>query len=272
MDNLSLDNSPSITFSSCFYILKSKFNAETYIQWMNNMISIVNNFNLVIYTDEKSHIYIKTNNPRIKIIIKPFENFFCYKFKKYWISNHNKNIFLNDRTCWELNMLWSEKISFVNETKQNKYFETEFYGWCDIGYFRNRQNDLHTMFLDKWPTKNKLTSLDKSTIHYACVSNYIVELFDIINKKDEQGLPIMEIPPNQISIAGGFFIAHHNKIKWWRDTYYVKLLAYFRNDRLVKDDQIILADCIFSDLKSFTLHTENNPDYDNWFLFQRWGI
>lgn len=50
----------SNTFSSCFYILKSKFDETTYINWMNNFISIVNEFYLVIYTDESSVKYIDT--------------------------------------------------------------------------------------------------------------------------------------------------------------------------------------------------------------------
>jgi hypothetical protein len=34
------------------------------------------------------------------------------------------------KTSWELNMLWNEKISFVNKAYQEKYFdETEWYGW-----------------------------------------------------------------------------------------------------------------------------------------------
>jgi hypothetical protein len=48
----------SITFSSCFYIIKSKFDPSIYIEWMTNFISIVNKFNLVIYTDENSSKYI----------------------------------------------------------------------------------------------------------------------------------------------------------------------------------------------------------------------
>lgn len=47
----------SLTFSSCFYIIKSKFDPRFYIEWMNNLISIVNKFNLVIYTDEKLQIH-----------------------------------------------------------------------------------------------------------------------------------------------------------------------------------------------------------------------
>ena len=62
----------SITFSSCFYIIKSKFDPTTYINWMNNFLSIVtnkNNLNLVIYSDDNSaqhiNIYVK-ENPKIK--------------------------------------------------------------------------------------------------------------------------------------------------------------------------------------------------------------
>ena len=111
----------SITFSSCFYIIKSKFEPDIYVEWMNNFISIVNNFNLIIYTDENSRKYIDTKeNNKIKIIIKPIEQFYNYKYKTDWIENHQKNLLLNDKSSWELNMLWSEKISFVKETIERK--------------------------------------------------------------------------------------------------------------------------------------------------------
>lgn len=64
-----------ITFSSCFYIIKSKFEPRIYIEWMNNLISIVNNFNLVIYTDEYTFKFIDTKNkPNIKVVIRPLED------------------------------------------------------------------------------------------------------------------------------------------------------------------------------------------------------
>ena len=92
---------------------------------MTNFLSIVNNnFNLVIYTDENSLQYIPKRE-NVKIIIKSFEQFYNYKYKDYWIQNHEKNNLLNNRIDWKVNMLWSEKIWFVNETIQNKYFNTE---------------------------------------------------------------------------------------------------------------------------------------------------
>lgn len=263
----------SITFSSCFYIIKSKFDPNIYIQWMNNFISIVNNFNLVIYTDQNSCKYINTmENPRIKVILKPIDQFYNFKYKDYWIENHKKNILLNDKSCWELNMLWSEKIWFVNETIERKYFDTKFYGWCDIGYFRDRHDDTHTINLRNWSNIEKINLLDKNKIYYACINNdngYMNYLYKIANNKNENGLPVQEIPPTQNSIAGGFFIVHKDKINWWIKTYDSKLESYFKNNYLVKDDQIILVDCILSNLIDFTLFRENLPGLDNWFMFQR---
>jgi hypothetical protein len=263
----------AITFSSCFYIIKSKFDFTTYIEWMNNFISIVNQFNLVIYTDENSISYINTNdNPRIKVIIKPIGEFYNFKYKNYWIENHKKNFLLNDKSCWELNMLWSEKIWFVKETIERKYFDTDFYGWCDIGYFRNRPEDINTYQLTNWCNNKEILENNINKICYACINNdngYMNYLFQIVNNKNELGLPKQEIPPYQNSIAGGFFFLHKERIEWWSSIFDSKLELYFKNKYLVKDDQIILVDCILSNLDSFTLFRENKPNLDNWFMFQR---
>jgi hypothetical protein len=243
---------------------------------MNNFISIVNEFNLIIYTDENSSKFIDSkNNPKIIIIIKPLEDFYNYKYKDYWIENHKKNILINDVSCWELNMLWSEKIWFVKETIERKYFDSDFYGWCDIGYFRNRTGeytDTNTSFLSHWPKKEKILTLDNNKIIYACINNdnkHINYLYKLINKKNYIGLPIQPIPPIQQSISGGFFILNKNNIGWWSSTYENKLKLYFENNYLVKDDQIILADCILSNTSMFRLFRENIKPYDNWFMFQR---
>jgi hypothetical protein len=110
-------------------------------------------------------------------------------------------------------------------------------------------------------------------------SNFVYEMnntFDYLNKlieyvtvKNSLGLPEEEIPANQVSIAGGFFISHQSKLDWWRTLFDEKLSLYFKHERLVKDDQIIIADCVFSNMRDFVLLRENNPSFDNWFMFQR---
>ena len=263
----------SITFSSCFYIIKSKFDPSVYVSWMNNLISIVNHFNLVIYTDENSARHIDTKeNPRIKVIIKPLEEFHNYKYKDFWIKNHSKNVLLNGKSSWELNMLWSEKIWFVKETIERKVFETDFYGWTDIGYFRNRRDDIHTSKLTNWSNNKSVIENNVNKICYACINNdnnYVNYLYKLVNNKNSEGLPIKEIPSDQQSISGGFFFLHKDKIEWFLKTYDTKLQLYFNYNYLVKDDQIILADCVFSNTEHFKLFREKHMNLDNWFMFQR---
>lgn len=268
----------SITFSTCFYPLKNKFTNNIYFEWMDNMLSQVNQYYLVIYTDKDTKPFFDkyaNANANIRIVIKPMEEFTLYTYKDKWISNHERNYELKNRVSWEVNMLWNEKIHFVHETMKNKYFdETEFYGWCDIGYFRNRPNDMKKSELINWARPEKINEMitNKNRVYYALINNnsdYISALFKVIQNKNAVGLPKVPIPAHQCSIAGGFFISHKNKLEEWRDYYYSQLELYFKHDYLVKDDQIIIADCIFSRMKDFKLIRENRPEYDNWFLFQR---
>lgn len=264
----------NITFSTCWYSFKAKFNYNIYFNWIDNMLSNVNNYYLVVYTDEEGYKYLqKYISPNIKIIIKPYTDFFNYQYKEYWIKNHEKNILLKNLVDWRVNMLWSEKIHFVNETKVKKYFDTEFYGWCDIGYFRNRNNDTPNLLLTNWPSSNKLELLNKNKIYYALVNNekaYVNNIFMIVQDKNKDGIPREPIPHNQITVAGGFFICYKDKLEWWKKNYDTKLRLYFKYDQLVKDDQIIIADCIFSSLQDFHLVQEEKVEFDNWFLFQRY--
>jgi len=268
-----------ITFVSSFYILKSKFSLNKYEEWFSNLLLNVKYFNLVIFTNNKSKYLLEkyiNNNNNIKIILLELPQFYNYKYKDYWIKNHLSNNLLNDnsiyKTNWELNMLYSEKISFIKNVMHNKYFDTEWYGWLDIGYFRGRNNDIPNYMISKWPNHNKIKSLNKNKIHYGNVCNnneYENKLFKLILNKNNKGLPINPIPEGQMSVAGGFFLIYKNNIEWWFETYTQKLELYFKNNYLVKDDQMIIIDCIVNNLKKFNIHKENNIMFDNWFMFQR---
>ena len=264
----------SITFTTCFYKIKSKFNPEVYYKWMTNLLENVNNYNLVIFTDEENKLIIKNiikDNKNIKIMIKPFENFYNYKYKNQWIKNQQQNSFLNF-IDWKLQLIWSEKISFVLECVNNKYFDTEYYGWIDIGYFRCRHNDINIDEIKKWPNREKISGLNNNKIYYGNVNNnknFINYLFNIVNNKNNKGLPTIEIPPTQNTFAGGCFISHKNNVEWWRNTFDEKIKLYFENNYLVKDDQIIIVDCIMSNIDKFIILEENNENFDNWFMFQR---
>ena len=66
----------SITFATCFYEIKSKFDANTYKQWMNNFL-LYTSAKLVVYTDSKSLHHLPTDlSNNIKVVIKEFPDFY----------------------------------------------------------------------------------------------------------------------------------------------------------------------------------------------------
>lgn len=269
-----------VTFSTCWYILKSKFSANTYCKWISNLLSIVKNFNLVIYTNAESYKYllplVDSSNKNIKVIFKAIEDFYTYKYKEYWIKNHEKsNMELHKHTDWKLNMLWNEKIFFVHETIKNRYFNSLYYVWCDIGYFRNRPNDLHTAYLKNWPNPIKLLSGNfmNRYIHYACVQNNSIILERLSDDITKHYINKLDSPPTikytELCFAGGFFILRPEFAADYVKIYDEKLNYYFKNDYFIKDDQTIIMDIIFTNPNMFYVHSENDIKYENWFMFQR---
>ena len=274
-----------VILSTAWYQFKAKFDKDIYRKWIHNMLSNVNNYKLVVYTNEESNPYVLpyTSNPNIKLVIKEEQEFYGYKYKKEWKANHERNELLNQKVDWRVNMLWNEKVHFVYETVTNGYFvdanetgskdKTEtIYGWCDIGYFRCRTTDITQSEISGWPNPEAITKVKiNSKIYYARVNNdseYIKHLFTIANTKSAAGMPVFDIPPTQNSIAGGFFLISKANLLWFREEYDKTLKRYFFFNTLIKDDQIILVDVIFSNMARFTL-IQTKEDQDKWFQFQR---
>jgi hypothetical protein len=300
-----------ITFSTCWYIVKSKFSIEQYLEWIHNLFSIVNNFNLVIYTDingynslkpliltnkfckpfriedtksNGSNPFISTpergglnekwykNQDKIRFIIKPMEDFYGYRYKDAWIKNHNtSHLSLHKKIDWRLNMLWCEKIHFVNETIRNKYFTTMYYGWCDIGYFRNLTAAKMSLLSD-WPSPTKILK-SPNKIHYGCVQtnpgkynglqNDITTHYTRHYNNLKKTAPISSEKIEDVCFSGGFFILTKPLAEIYGRLFDIKLQYYFQNGFTIKDDQQIIMDCIFTNPQLFHIHFSSD-----WFMFQ----
>ena len=245
-----------ITFVTCWYNLKCKFPEQKYQSWISNFLQYVENFNLIIYTDKNSLSILENykDNHKIKIIIFEKEDWELYKLKDKFSQNHKRNNLLNTngrRRCYHA--LVSENKFFVEKAIQDKIFESDYYGWCDIGYFRDSTPK-------NWPTQYKIDLLDKNKIYYTLVNRST--LFVLKNIKKRTGKVL--IPNKQVSIAGGFFIGHREKCTEWCEFFETKLNHYFSNNMLVKDDQIIILDCILENESFFELIN------GGWFNFKRY--
>ena len=78
--------------------LPLKFTKKIYSSWFSNFLTNVNNFNLVLYTDNNSirllMPFIK-NNKRIKVVFLPIHLFYNFKYKDRWVKNQKDNIYLS---------------------------------------------------------------------------------------------------------------------------------------------------------------------------------
>lgn len=288
LNKLTNNNSTRLlTVVTCWYHIKSKFSPTKYVSWIQNLLFIVGNFNLIIYTDLKSFELISNldglNNPLIRIVFLNFEQFITYQFKDNWIKNHNESgLELHQHVDWKLNMLWNEKVFFVQDAYKRKYFNTPYYAWCDIGYFRNELNDTPLRFLkNQWPDYNKLTKEPFSIpyVHYGCIQNNNIQFVSLKSKitsfykyKNNLGVNYSLGPNPDLTIncfAGGFFLIHRQLIDLYAKIYFNKLAYYFANNYIIKDDQTIITDIIFTNSNLFYIHYELTNKFNNWFMFQR---
>jgi len=284
---------PIITFITAWYDLGSKFAKEQYYIWAENLLKNVRKFNLIVYVDNNE---VKTlinklsnNNPLIYVIILPFDELFLMKqYSTLFEENHKYNKELNRLISWKLLILWCSKQYFVEMSEneiinKNKKYPTQitkYYGWIDIGYFRNTSNHnkinngghLSEEEIQQFPDLNKIKKLNVDKIHYALVYPENIKILkQFVYNRNDYGLPNIPLPLNQLSIAGGFFIlGGGGPSKIWREQFETHLLKYLQNNYIVKDDQYIIIDLIILNPKIFELWVEpQNKYFDSWFLFQR---
>lgn len=237
-----------IVFYTLIYKIKSKFDFEKYEEWGKNFINNMKDQTLVIYTDNNTYNILKNifDHNNIKIIILELNNFTYYKYIDFF--NNCTHLTSGHNISPELLLIWLERIIILDNLK--KYITSDFYAFVDFGYFRDEI--IYNNFF-----KNDII-LNKDKIYYCLVKNDIIYLKnDIISYYNiNKNYPIK----NDGIIGGGFFIIHYDKIDFYINLFENKILSYINNNRLIKDDQIIISDIIFdkNNIEHFELITDTD--------------
>ena len=255
----------TLTLSTCWYTFKNKHNTGKYIEWMKNFLNYVDNFNLIIYTNQNSVDIFKnfSLSDRVKIVILEKEDWDLIKYEQQLLNNFERNIYLKNQLSFEVWLVYLQKTYLVKKTIKDNHFDTKFYGWCDIGYFRN------TTAKD-WATSRSLNKLSPEKINYCLMKNlFIDKLRFFLNQKDfSMNEARKKIPPNQQSIAGGFFVGNKEKCLEWSGFFDTTLMYYLNNNLLIKDDQIIILDCVLQKETFFNLvNSSKQPSERKWTYF-----
>jgi hypothetical protein len=257
--------------------MKNRHGYEKHMNWFRDFIGVINQFYLVIYTGENEYPWIcneiqkldETTQRKMKVILKPFSEFHNYKHERFWMDNNARpECKISEIADWRLNMLWCEKTHFVRETIEKQYFDTEYYGWCDVGYFRDTLSwgggEYRERIRKQWPNPNKINRLHKDKVYYGCNISpknlhtcYYFHMNHFHNKEPDTGIPRDLYPPLAHLLSGGFYITGREKALWWCRRFQDVLEQYITNNAVIQDDQHIIAHCVFTTRETVASGTMN---------------
>ena len=150
---------------------------QTYGWWMRNTLSI--DANIVVYTEskfiEELTKYRQEFDPELKktkFIEQPLEELPMYKkynsilTKLMGSEEFNKKVSFHDVPEMSqplYNIIMFNKVFFLKDTIDNKYFDNDMVIWADAGGLRN---DVNLYKNKKWPSISRIKKLDPNKITF----------------------------------------------------------------------------------------------------------
>jgi len=254
------------TIVTCYFNLNSKHSKENYKQWIHNMLSNIET-GMVIFTDEESYDYIvKSRGQYLKnthIIITSLDRFHTNQYQEDWVRHHK--LFDPEKAIHspELYMVWAEKSHFLKQSIQMNTFESDYFMWCDIGCFRNRQQqgDIPLDKIKHFPLEEKVKKCSSDKVYLTQTGPFHPLCYQL----GDDGLTKIEFTHISASIGGTIFLGHKDILLKWHDVYYNTIQTFIKKNRFIGKDQNIMANITISHPEMvFVIKASHN---DPWFFF-----
>ena len=205
---------------------------------------IVNNYDLVVYLDDKYLAEVKVKPERKNITVIPINEVILNLICPIWQRlAREQQIMLSKeyREAFASRLIYPEnsnpKYTLINHAKidflihAQDISSADFFCWIDFGY--------------KEPAKYPidLNRIDQERINYA--------LLNPVDDLDKNVMYTMLHAPEKIT--GGFFIGRRDKLRQYQELYH-DAHAWFQANNLADDDQHIVLRCYFAEPDLFKLH------------------
>lgn len=250
-------NTSLTTIVTAYFQLKtSKASHDTYVKWMQNMLTINNP--MVIFCDCQSKPFIQSmrNNENTVIIETTFKEFYSFKYSRAFAEHYAMDKEQHVGHNMFLYMIWSEKSHFLKRAIELNPFNSEYFLWVDIGCFRV-PNTQYT----HWPNPAKIATLDKSKV-----------LMLSVNPFTEEELNSFELPSFQHCnrIGGTIFGGYKDALLTWHDKYYEMLEHFISIGRFIGKDQSIMNSVYLLNKDLVQLINWVPGCSDKWFYLQEY--
>lgn len=256
------------TIVSCYYKSPAKHSTSEYDEWMANFLTTVEN-EMIIFCDEESYEKIMTLRKDFQeitfVYVLPLEETYCGNphYKEVWMKDWQRDI---EHSIHHPNLynIWNEKSMFVYRIMQLNPFNTDFFCWCDIGCFRNK-NDLH-LFKNGWPSSTFLSTAAKDKMYFLNITPFEESDFE----KQANGLS--RSFEYDTRIGATIFLGHRFIFEKWVEYFYKYMNDYITKDYFAGKDQNIIATIYVLHQEIFKLIRPAANEGDPWFYLQRYFL
>lgn len=224
-----------------------------YFQYFNNILSL--NCNLVIFIDEKDlnivqnlRSYIDPDLNKTKIVLKNFKDLEAYQkfFDKtkqvmcsdFFIKNRWEN-HTPEMIYPEYNIINFNKLSFLEESIKNNWFNSTYFMWIDAGFWHNKFPKEYRYIT--YPNDQKIKILDDDKVHFLLLGEYkkLKSYFD-----------------PHVNIAGSMFAGKSVPLLNLKNICY-EIIDECLNNNSINDDQTIYSYAYDKQPSLFTLKKGN---------------
>lgn len=262
MNNITFNYTTIVT---CYFKIPSKHSQEKYKEWMSNMLTNIST-PMVIFCDEESENFIKELRKdylsNTHIIVLSLDDFYTSRYKDKFTEHYELDPEQNIHSI-PLYMIWAEKSHFLKRAKTINPFDSQFFLWCDIGCFRNRQekNDVKLDMIKFFPNEIKIRSIPNNKIILVQTGKFSAGCSTL----NSNNLTNEEFTYYSHTISGTMFGGHFDIIDEWHKKYYSTLENFFKNNRFAGKDQSVMANIVIQYPNLVHLF---QPTYgDPWFYF-----
>eukprot|EP00985_Skeletonema_marinoi_P026668 scaffold20879_cov197-Skeletonema_marinoi.AAC.1 len=151
-----VDQSSPATIVTAYFKIKSKHTHTEYNQWMGNTMSLHDP--MVIYTSPDLVPAIKRlrSHALEHTMVIPMELHEMrmptqYGIQPFWEKQHAMDPEKTIHKSYHFYWIWNEKLEFLRRTIAENPFQSNFFAWVDIGYFRTPKYN-HQVMLKQIPS------------------------------------------------------------------------------------------------------------------------
>jgi hypothetical protein len=156
----------TLTCVSGYWKIPNKHNTDDFLKWFETTLQV--NCPYVFFGTKETIELVSTYRRELptQYIEFELEDFYSYKYKDK-MKTHVRHC-----PSVELNIIWNEKIFFLEKAKDLNLFNTEFFAWIDAGICSLRDK---VPSLDLFPNSNKLSLLPKNKFIFTSSDGSVYE-------------------------------------------------------------------------------------------------